>query len=95
MAASAPKLVRIQEKGQVTLPVEFRRSMNLKKGDLVAVTQTDDGVLITPQEIVAAKALDQIGEALRATGLTLEELIESGREERGKILEEKYGIPNT
>ncbi len=95
MAASATKLVRIQEKGQVTLPVEVRRSLNLKKGDLVAVTQTDDGVLITPQEIVAAKALDRIGEALRATGLTLEELIESGREERGKILEEKYGIPNT
>ena len=31
MATSARKLVRIQEKGQVTLPVEVRRSLNLKK----------------------------------------------------------------
>ncbi len=95
MASSALKLVRIQEKGQVTLPADVRRSLGLKKGDLVAVTQTEDGVLITPQEIVAAKALDCIGEALRATGLTLEELIESGREERGRLIEEKYGIKPT
>ncbi len=93
--AAAPKLVRIQEKGQVTLPAEFRRSMNLKKGDLVAVTQTDEGVLFTPQEVLANTLLDKIGQLLREQGLTLEELIESGREERGKILEEKYGIPNT
>ncbi len=95
MAASTTKLVRVQEKGQVTLPAEFRRSLNLKKGDLVAVTQTEDGVLITPQEVIANVLLDKIGELLREQGLTLEELIESGREERGKILEEKYGIPNT
>lgn len=49
MAATTPKLVRIQEKGQITLPVEVRRSLNLKKGDLVAVIQTEEGVLITPQ----------------------------------------------
>lgn len=95
MVVPSLKLVRIQEKGQITLPAEVRRGLNLKKGDLVAVTQTEDGVLITPQEIVAAKALDRIGEALRATGLTLEELIESGREERGKLIEEKYGIKTT
>jgi len=95
MATSARKLVRIQEKGQVTLPVAVRRSLNLKKGDLVAVTQTDDGVLITPQEVLANKTLDKIGQILREQGLTLDDLIESGREERGKIVEEKYGIPNT
>ena len=32
---------------------------------------------------------------LREQGFTLDDLIESGREERGKIVEEKYGIPNT
>jgi antitoxin PrlF len=87
-----PKLVRIQEKGQVTLPADVRRKLGLKKGDLVSVTQTAEGILITPQEVLAMKALDQIGEALRAKGLTLEELIESGREIRGKLIEEEYGI---
>jgi len=87
-----PKLVRIQEKGQVTLPADVRRQLGLKKGDLVSVTRTAEGILITPQEVIANKLLDQIGAALREKGLTLDELIESGREIRGQIIQEKYGI---
>ena len=86
------KLIRVQEKGQVTLPAEVRKSLGLKKGDLVAVVQTPDGVLITPQEAIATRALDQIGAVLRQQGVTLEEFIESGREERPDLLATHYGI---
>lgn len=90
--AAERKLVRIQEKGQVTLPAEFRRRLGLKKGDLVAVEETPDGVLITPQEVVALKALDEIGAALKEQGLTLDDMIERGRAIRGELLQEMYGI---
>lgn len=86
------KLVRIQEKGQVTLPAGVRQKLGLKKGDLVAVMETEEGVLISPQEIVATKALDRIGEVLKEKGVSLEELIESGREQRGSMIEKQYGI---
>ena len=89
---SEPKLVRIQEKGQVTLPAAVRKRLGLKKGDLVAVMATPEGVLITPQEVIATRALDQIGEILREQGLSLEELIEAGRGEREALLRELYGI---
>ena len=82
------KLVRVQEKGQVTLPAEVRKRLGLKKGDLVAITETPEGVLITPQEVIATRTLDQIGAALRERGLSLEELIESGREARDDLLGE-------
>ncbi len=85
------KLVRVQEKGQVTLPTEIRRKLGLKKGDLVAIVETPDGVLITRQEVVAAQVLDQIGEILRERGLSLEELIDSGREVRGELIQKRYG----
>ena len=85
---SASKLIRVQEKGQVTLPANLRRKLGIKKGDLVSVEETDGKLLITPQEVIANQALDAIGEALRRRGLTLEELIESGREERERILGE-------
>ena len=74
------RLVRVQEKGQVTLPTEFRKRLGMKKGDLVAVIETPDGLLITPQEVVAARALDRIGSALQEYGFSLEELIELSRE---------------
>jgi AbrB family looped-hinge helix DNA binding protein len=86
------KLSIVQEKGQVTIPAEIRKKLGLKKGDYVAFVETDQGVMISPQEIVAQEALGEIGQILKEKGLTLEELIESGREIRGNLLREEYGI---
>jgi AbrB family looped-hinge helix DNA binding protein len=80
----------VQEKGQITIPAEIRRKLGLKKGDLVAFVETEQGVLISPQEVIAMEALDRIGEILREKGLTVEQLMESGRQLRGKLLEEKH-----
>ncbi len=85
------KLVRVQEKGQITLPAAVRKRLGLKRGDLVAVVATPEGVLITPQEVVATQALAEIGAALEDQGLTLEDMIERGRAIRGRLLDEQYG----
>lgn len=66
--------------------------MNLKKGDLVTFAETEDGVLIKPAKVVASEALDQIGSALKEKGISLEEIIERGREMRGEIFDEEYGL---
>jgi antitoxin PrlF len=86
------KLVRVQEKGQVTIPTEIRKKLGLKQGDLVAVMETPDGVFITPQQVVAAKAFDRIGDILKEKGLSVDELIAQGRDIRTDILQETYGI---
>ena len=46
-------------------------------------------------EVVAMNALDRIGKALQERGISLEELIESGRDIRGQLLEVEYGIKVT
>ena len=80
----------IQENGQVTLPIEFRRRYNLKKGDAVVFKETAEGLLISPKEALVMKLLDEIDEGLKARGITLDELIASGREIRQEIYDEKY-----
>jgi AbrB family looped-hinge helix DNA binding protein len=85
------KLVRMQEKGQVTIPTEIRKKLGLKRGNLVAVMETPDGVFITPQQVLATKALDSIGDILKEKGLSLAEVINSGRQSRTDILQEAYG----
>lgn len=85
-------LVRVQEEGQVTLPTEVRERFGLKEGDLVAVVETPDGVLLSPQALALTRALDDLGAVLRESGVTLEEWIESGREIRGELVREWYGL---
>jgi AbrB family looped-hinge helix DNA binding protein len=86
--------VRVQEKGQVTIPLEIRRKLNLKKGDLVTFVETEEGVLIKPIDVVTSELLDQIGSALKEKGLNLEELLERGREIRKELIEGKYHLTN-
>jgi antitoxin PrlF len=89
------KLVRIQEKGQVTIPTEIRKKLGLKRGDLVAVMETPEGVFITPQQVLATTALDRIGDILKEQGVSLEELLAAGRQIRTEMLQEDYGINET
>jgi AbrB family looped-hinge helix DNA binding protein len=86
------KLVTVQKRGQVTIPIELRRKLGIEEGGVVAFIETEGGILISPREVLAMDALDRIGEALKKQGITLEELIESGREIRGQIIEEEYGL---
>ncbi len=84
------KAYTIQENGQVTLPMDFRKKYGLKKGDIVVFKETEDGLLISPREALAMNFLDEIGEALKEKGIDLDDMIESGRDIRQEIYDEKY-----
>ena len=91
----AKKIYTIQDNGQVTLPIEFRKKYGLKKGDAVVFKETDDGLLISPREALAMKLLDELGDALKAKGITLEQLIEDGEKIRTELIREQYGLEET
>lgn len=82
----------IQESGSVTLPAEFRRKYNLKAGDEITFVETEEGLLISPKQILIQRVLDEIGQELEAQGLSVDELMALGREERGALLKELYDI---
>jgi AbrB family looped-hinge helix DNA binding protein len=82
----------IQEDGQVTLPEELRREYGLRRGDAVIFERTDKGWLIRPDEGDPMRLLDELGAILTARGITLDELIASGREMRDEIVRERYGV---
>ncbi len=80
----------IQADGRITLPAEWREKYGIKQGDSVSFIETDHGLLVLPREAAAMALLDQLGGNLRAQHLTLDEMIESGREIRQQIYDEKY-----
>ena len=82
----------VQAKGQVTIPLEIRKKLNLKKGDRVVFVETEQGVVIQPAVLVVSAALEAIGKELKGKGVNLEELLERGREIREALIEEEYGL---
>jgi AbrB family looped-hinge helix DNA binding protein len=85
-------LVRVQEKGQVTIPAQIRKKLKLNKGDLVIFEETEAGVMIRPAEVLVSQELVEIGKALQAKGVTLDEIIERGRELREKLIKDEYRL---
>lgn len=83
---------RVQEYGQVTIPKEIRKKLNLKKGDLIVFVETEQGYVLQPAEVVVSAALREIGTELKRKGVTFEQLLERGRDIRGALLEEEYGL---
>lgn len=71
-------LATVQERGQVTIPVEIRRHLGLEKGDMVAFMVTEEGVLLKPQRPIAADELAQLGKILREKGIDIDDLKKNG-----------------
>jgi antitoxin MazE len=85
-------LVRVQEKGQVTIPSQIRKKLKLKRGDLVMFEETEVGVVIRPAEVLVSDALAEISKVLQAKGIALDEIIERGRDLRGDLIASEYGL---
>ena len=54
--------------------------------------ETEASAVIKPAEVLVSDALDEIGRALEAIGIDLEELLGRGRERRGEMIEKEYGL---
>ncbi|MFL5945827.1 MAG: AbrB/MazE/SpoVT family DNA-binding domain-containing protein [Gaiellaceae bacterium] len=44
----------IRNKGQVTIPAEVRRAVQLEEGDPIEVEVVEDGILLRPQKVIDA-----------------------------------------
>lgn len=92
----------VQKRGQITIPADLREEFGIVPGDQVAFVRTEDGILITTLEdqkvvrlrrlLAEMKSILQEEQEVVGKTYTLEELIESGRDLRGEILKEKYGL---
>ncbi len=67
--------VRVQEKGQVTIPSDIRKKLRLKKGDLVTITMREHDVIIQPVKIAVQEALSHLERSLAQRGYKLDDLL--------------------
>lgn len=87
---------KIQERGNTTIPQSVRDYLKLDKGASIVYTFKPNGKVeiekVTAQQQKQIDdifdALDNINDALKAQGVTFEQLMQTGKEERKKLFNE-------
>lgn len=84
--------VRVQEKGQVTIPQNVRRQLNLKKGDLVTFVSTENGVVIKTLDLAAEDLLATLETLLQDRGVRLSDLLARSRQIGAETLVREFNL---
>ena len=84
------ELAKITTKGQITIPIQIRRKLNLKDGDKVVFIEQDGKVVIENSTRVALAEIQEAfkGEAERLGLKTEEDVVNLCKEVRKEIWEE-------
>lgn len=84
--------VRVQEKGQVTIPQTIRRQLNLKKGDLVTFVSTENGVVIKTLDLAAEDMLATLEKTLLARGIRLSDVLARSQRVGADVLTREFNL---
>ena len=82
---------RIGEKGQLTVPKQFREDLGLGNGSPFAVLRLGDGLLLLPEQQRFEQLCAQIRQTLTGAGLTPRETLASLPEARKRVFARHYG----
>ena len=84
-------IAEIKARGQLTIPKKIREMSHIEEGSVVTILPIGDSLIITPKRLELDEARRQLRKLVKASGVTVEELIEGLKEERTELFKETYG----
>jgi AbrB family looped-hinge helix DNA binding protein len=82
---------KIGEKGQLTVPKQFRRDLGLGTGAPFAVLRLGDGLILLPEQQRFEQLCEQVSATLTRPDLTSEDLLATLPEARQRVFARRYG----
>jgi AbrB family looped-hinge helix DNA binding protein len=82
---------KIGEKGQLTVPKQFRKDMGLRNGAPFAVLRLGNGLILLPEQHRFDHLCERVSSNLTAAGLTSEDLLATLPEARSRVYARLYG----
>ncbi|PKM42449.1 MAG: AbrB/MazE/SpoVT family DNA-binding domain-containing protein [Firmicutes bacterium HGW-Firmicutes-8] len=81
------ELARLSSKGQITIPIEIRKKLNLKEGDKVLFLEENGKIIIANSSLIALREFQQAmeGEAEKQGLRSEEDVNELVKEIRGEL----------
>ena len=81
---------KIGEKGQLTVPKQFREELGLGMGAPFAVLRLGDGLVLLPEQHRFDRLCEQVGAALTTAGLRGEDVLATLPEARERVFARHY-----
>jgi AbrB family looped-hinge helix DNA binding protein len=81
---------KIGEKGQLTVPKQFRKDLGLGTGAPFAVLRLGDGLVLLPEQQRFERLCEQVGSALTGAGLTPDAILATLPEARKRVFARHY-----
>jgi len=91
MALEYLATTKIGEKGQLTVPKQFRQELGLGTGAPFAVLRLGDGLILLPEQQRFNRLCEEISSALTSAGVTPEAIMATLPDARKRIFARRYG----
>ena len=88
--ATAPKLVRVRSRGQLTIPQDIREALSLDEDTGLNIFRVGKVLILSPKRLQRASLAKEVEREMKRRGLTLKDLISDLRVQREKYLAEAY-----
>ena len=88
--ATAPKLVRVRSRGQLTIPQDMREALSLDESTGLNIFRVGKVLILSPKRLQRASLAKEVEREMKRQGLTLKDLISDLRVQREKYLAEAY-----
>jgi bifunctional DNA-binding transcriptional regulator/antitoxin component of YhaV-PrlF toxin-antitoxin module len=83
-------VVKMRERGQLTIPYEYRKELGLGKEDILNVLKIGDVLILVPRQLAGDVVSRKIESEMKKKGLTLDNLLKNLREQRKRYSKETY-----
>jgi bifunctional DNA-binding transcriptional regulator/antitoxin component of YhaV-PrlF toxin-antitoxin module len=83
-------VVKLRERGQVTIPYEYRKDLGLGKEDVLNVLKIGDVLILVPRQLSGDALSRKIESTMKKKGLTLDNLLSNLKEQRKRYSKEAY-----
>ena len=84
-------LVKIRERGQLTIPSEYRKGLGLEEKDLVNIVKVGETLILTRKQLAGDLLSRKIEAEMKKKDLTLQDLLDNLKEQRKLYNKETYG----
>lgn len=83
-------VVKLRERGQLTIPYEYRKELGLGKEDILNILKIGDVLILVPRQLAGDVISRKIESEMKKKGRTLDNLLKNLREQRKRYSKETY-----